>query len=272
MAVTVAAVAALAHYGLRLARRALTLDQAYTAQSFALTPLLVAPLVMVPAAFLNEVLLPALVITGVLWLRMIAGLFLNFAALLPLPLAIPMVAVMLGAGALVMQDEIVRVRSSAFTVAPQLLPELQATPATGTVFDATDFTLTIPAGWVAQSSGTRGEAARFVSEIGDLRVMRAPSTPLTVAETYADAIAEVEKRGLQHVFSRREYVRVNGIVVIEDTYGGRLDDHSILYRQFTAIPGRQGFALIFHYVDPPRSGALREAAGIAATLLIKASR
>ncbi len=60
MAVTVAVLAAVVHYGLRLARRALSLDQAYTAQSFALTPLLLAPLVMVPAAFFTELLLPAL--------------------------------------------------------------------------------------------------------------------------------------------------------------------------------------------------------------------
>jgi hypothetical protein len=171
-----------------------------------------------------------------------------------------------------MPDQISRVRFATYAIAPQLVGEFTATPMTGTVFEAADFTITLPAGWRNVTSGVPGEAARYASDVADLRVARAGGVPLATADTYADSASIVERQGLENGFRERSVVRINGVVAVDDQYGGTYLGRRVVYRQFTAVPRTQGLALIFHYVEPADEPAvLAEAASIAATWRIHES-
>jgi hypothetical protein len=271
LAVTVAGVATAGYYAARLLRgRDLTLDLAFTAFSFALTPLLLAPIAAVLVLLAPDLLPIAGAITILLIVRSIVGLAINLRALLPPALAAVPFVVMLLTSALVMPDQISRVRFAAYAVAPQLVSDLTATPMTGTVFEAADFTITLPAGWKNVTSGVEGEAARYESDVADLRVARARGLPLATADTFADAASIAERQGLDNGFRERSVVRVNGVIAVDDQYGGTYQGRRVLYRQFTAVPQTQGLALIFHYVEPAdEPAALAQAAAIAATWRIR---
>ncbi len=267
LAVTVAIVAAVAHYAMRLLRRdALSLDQAFTAFSFALTPLLLAPIAPLLVALTPELFAIAGAIALVTLVRAAIGLALNLRALLPLSMAAAMLVLMLATSALVMQDQLSRVRFSAYAMAPSLVADLSVTPMAGNGTETADFAITLPSGWTNATTGIRGEAARYVSDVADLRVLRVRGVPLATADSYAESISGLEKRGLDSGWSERSIVRINGIIVVDDRYGGNLEGRRVVYRQFTAVPAAQGLALVFHFVDPPdRDGALAQAASIAAT-------
>lgn len=271
LAVTVAIVATVGHYAARLLRgQALTLDQAFTAFSFALSPLLLAPIAAL-LVLLAPDLLP--VAGGVVLLavgRAIVGLAINLRALLPPGLAVVPFVVMLATSALAMPDQISRVRFAAYAVAPQLVSDLRTTPVTGSLFEAADFTITLPAGWRNATSGVRGEAARYESDVAELRVARAGGVPLATADSYADSASIAERQGLEHAWRERSVVRINGIVAVDDRYGGVYQGRRVLYRQFTAVPRTQGLALVFHFVEPAdEQAALAAAAAIAATWHIR---
>jgi hypothetical protein len=275
LAVTVAVVASVGYYAARLVRgRDLTLDQAYTAFSFALSPLLLAPIAALLVLLTPQLLPVAGVITILAVVRAIVGLAINLRALLPPALAVVPFVVMVATSALVMPDQISRVRFAAYAIAPQLIGDLAATPMTGTVFEAIDFTITLPANWRNVTSGAQGEAARYASDVADLRVARAGGLPLATADTYADSASMAERQGLENGWRERSVVRINGVIAVDDSYGGIYQGRRVLYRQFTAVPRTQGLALIFHWVETPdERAALNEAASIAATWRInEASR
>jgi hypothetical protein len=178
--------------------------------------------------------------------------------------------VMLVTSALVMTDQISRVRFAAYAIAPRLVVDLAAAPVTGTTFEAADFTITLPEGWRNATSGARGEAARYEADSGELRVARAGGMPLATADTYAETASIVEREGLANGWSERSVVRINGVIAIDDRYGGVYQGRRVLYRQFTAVPRTRGLALIFHYIEPAdERAALAEAASIAATWRIR---
>ncbi|HUG06489.1 MAG TPA: Yip1 family protein [Candidatus Limnocylindria bacterium] len=271
LAITVAIVATVGYYAARLLRRGdLTLDQAFTAFSFALSPLLFAPVAVVLVLFGPELLpiVGALALLAVI--RAIVGLAINLRALLPPALAVVLFVVMVATGALVMQDQISRFRFAGYAIAPQLVGDFTATPMAGTAFEATDFTITLPAGWRNVTSGTRGEAARYESDLAELRVARAGGVPLATADSYADSASIAERQGLENAWRERSVVRINGVVAVDDRYGGIYQGRRMLYRQFTAVPRTQGLALVFRYVEPAdEQAALAEAASIAATWHIR---
>ena len=267
LAVTVAIVATVGYYAARLLRvRGLTHEQAFTAFSFALSPLLLAPIAALLVALAPELLPIAGAITVLAVLRAVVGLAINLRALLAPALAVVLFIVMLATGALVTQDQISRVRFAGYAVAPQLVPDFAAAPVTGTAFEAADFTITLPPGWKNATSGTSGEAARYVSDVVSLRVMRAGGLPLSTADSYADSASVNERQALENAWRERSVVRINGVIAVDDRYGGTYLGRRVLYRQFTAVPRTSGLALIFHYVDPAdEQAALAEAASIAAT-------
>jgi hypothetical protein len=270
LAVTVAIVATAGYWVARLLRRDLTLDQTFTAFSFALSPLLVAPIAALLVLLAPELLSIAGAVTLLVVLRSIVGLAINLRALLPSALVIVPFAVMLVTSALVMSDQISRVRFAAYAIAPQLVPDFAATPTTGSVFEAADFTITLPPGWKNVTSGTQGEAARYESDIAELRVARARGVPLSTADAYADSASIAERQGLVNSWRERSVVRINGVIAVDDRYGGIYEGRRVLYRQFTAVPRTQGLALIFHFVEPTdEQAALAEAAAIAATWRIR---
>jgi len=266
LAVTVAVIATAVHYALRASRRAaLGLDQAFTAFSFALVPLVLAPIAAV-LVLLPELIVAAALVVLAIVLRTVIGIGLNLRALLPPAVALAVFVATIILGALVLQDQVSRVRYSLYAAVPQLVPELAATPMAGARAETADFAITLPSGWTNATTGLRGEAARYVSPTADLRVARARGLPLATADSYADTIEAIEDRGLESAWSERSVVRIAGVIVVDDRYGGVLDGRRIVYRQFTAVPTTQGFALIFHYVDPPdQRAALDEAASIAVT-------
>jgi len=137
LAVTVAAVATVGHYAAGLLRgRALTLDQAFTAFSFALSPLLLAPVAALLVVLAPDLLPIAGAVAVLAVVRSIVGLAINLRALLPSALAAVPFVVMLVTSALVMQDQISRFRFAGYAIAPQLVGEFAATPMTGTAFEA----------------------------------------------------------------------------------------------------------------------------------------
>ena len=271
LAVTVAGVATIGHYAARLIRgRALTLDQAFTAFSFALSPLLLAPIAALLVVLAPDLLPVAGAVAALAVVRSIFGLAVNLRALLPPALAVVPFVVMLLTSALVTQDQISRFRFAGYAIAPQLVGEFVATPMTGMSFEAADFTITLPAGWKNVTSGTPGEAARYVSDVAALRVARAGGVPLATADSYADSASFLERAALQNAWRERTVVRINGVVTVDDRYGGIYQGRRMLYRQFTAVPQTRGLALIFHYIEPPsEQAALDEAASVAATWRIR---
>lgn len=271
LAVTVAGVATVGHYAARFLRvRELTLDQAFTAFSFALSPLLLAPVAALLVVLAPDLLPVAGVVAAVAVVRSIIGLGIHLRALLPPALAVVPFVVMLVTGTLVMQDQISRFRFAGYAIAPQLVPDLTATPMTGATFDAADFTITLPTGWTNVTSGTPGEAARYASDVAALRVARAGGVPLATADSYADSASFFERAALQNAWRERSVVRINGVVTVDDRYGGIYQGRRMLYRQFTAVPQTRGLALIFHYVDAAsEQAALAEAESIAATWRIR---
>ncbi len=240
LAVTVAGVATAGYWAARLLRgHDLTLDQAFTAFSFALAPLLLAPIGAVLVTLAPDLLPLAGAVAAFAVARAIAGVAINLRALLPPALAAVLFVVMVGTGALVMPDQLSRIRFAAYAVVPQVVGDFSATPMTGTVFEAVD-------------------------------LARAGGVPLATADTYADAASIVERQGLDNGFRERSVVRINGVVAVDDRYGGTYQGRRVVYRQFTAVPRTRGLALIFHYVDPAGEQAvLAEAASIAATWRIR---
>jgi hypothetical protein len=271
LAVTVALVATVGYYAARLIRvRDLTLDQTFTAFSFALSPLLLAPIAAVLVLLAPDLLPIAGAVTLLAVVRAIAGIAINVRALLPRALAAVPIAVMLVTSGLVMTDQISRVRFAAYAIAPQLVSDFTATPGAGTVFEATDFTIVLPAGWRNVTSGAQGEAARYESDVAELRVARAGGVPLATADAYADSASIAERQGLENGFQERTVVRINGVIAVDDQYGGTYQGRRVVYRQFTAVPRTQGLALIFHFVEPAdEKAALANAGSIAATWHIR---
>jgi hypothetical protein len=271
LAVTVAGVATVGYYAARLLRlRNLTLDQAFTAFSFALSPLLLAPVAALLVVLAPDLLPIAGAVAVLAVLRAIIGLAINLRALLPSALAVVPFAVMLVTSTLVTQDQISRFRFAGYAVAPQLVSDFAATPIAGTSFEAADFTITLPAGWKNVTSGVSGEAARYGSDNGELRVARAGGVPLATADSYADSASFAERQGLQNGYRDRTVVRINGVIAVDDRYGGIYEGRRMLYRQFTVVPRTRGLALIFHYIEPADDRAANaEAESIAATWRIR---
>jgi hypothetical protein len=271
LAVTVALVATIGYYAARLVRVPdLTLDQTFTAFSFALSPLLLAPIAAVLVLLAPDLLPIAGAVALLAVARAIVGIAINVRALLPRALAIVPIVVMLVTGGLVMTDQISRVRFAAYSIAPQLVSDFAETPVNGTVFEATDFTIVLPAGWRNVTTGAQGEAARYQSDVAELRVARAGGVPLATADVYADSASIAERQGLENGFHERTVVRINGVIAVDDRYAGTYQGRRVVYRQFTAVPRTQGLALIFHFVEPAsETAALADAGSIAATWHIR---
>src|SRR5216683_2591776 len=156
LAVTAAAVAWVATGAVRLTGRvAGSLDQLFTALTFSLAPLILAPVagIAVPVAGLflsadatNATLTLAAAIVLALMARVVIGLALNIRGILPPAVAAVAFVVVIALGAAVLSDEISRMRFLAYAVAPQLVTDLGVSPAIGTRFELLGFDLTMPAG------------------------------------------------------------------------------------------------------------------------------
>src|SRR4051812_37674792 len=279
LAITCAVVASLANAGVRLVgRRAGSLDQLFTALTFA-----TAPLIVIPVAGLIVTLAPAgltfalaVLVVLAMAFRVLLGLALNIRSILPPAIAALAFVLMLFIGFFVLGDQISRVRFLTYAIAPpkvqvaslaiQPVPDFTAAPATGQRFDMLGFDLTVPPGWKNATSGVPGEAARFESSTATLVVARARGAALSTADSYADVVSGPQKIGLKDAWQERSVTRINGMVIVDDRYGGTYEGRRVIWRQFTAVPGGQGLAIVYRVVEPENDqAAFDEAASIAAT-------
>ena len=254
-------------------RRAGTLDQLFTALTFALAPLILIP---IPALIAVALTTPAMLtlaaaVVLIVVIRVLVGLAFNIRSILPSSVAVVSFVVVLVLGALVLNDQVSRLRFLGYSIAPQLVRTFDVKPATGTKFEAGGFDLVLPPGWTQASGGIPGQAARYESSTATLTVLRARAAALDTADTYANIVAADQRVGVQNIWENRDVVIINGVLVVDDSYGGVYEGRNVVWRQFTAVPGAQGLALQYRVVEPAdRQAALDEAAAIAATWHITA--
>jgi len=269
LSIAAAFVAWVASGAVRLMRqRGGSLDQLFTAVTFAFAPLLLVPVagfvVLAVPTELTLALAAGLVV--LVALRVLIGVGLNIWAILPPIVAAVAIVLVTVIGALVLGDQVSRMRFLSYTLAPQIVPQFTTAPATGTTFETVDFNIVLPQGWTVATGGIPGEAARFESANATIRVLRARGAALSTADSYAEAVGGAERVGLHDSFMQREVVRINGMVVVDDRYGGTYEGRHVIWRQFTAVPGGQGLAFVYRQVEPADdASALAEAAAIAAS-------
>jgi hypothetical protein len=267
LAISVAVVALVIFLGTRVTRQKdLTLDQCFNAVAFAFAPLIVTPLVVLVAAFAPSLLIPVGVILLVIGLRALAGLALNLRAMLPLPVAALALVLALASGAVVLSDQVSRVRMTAYAIAPQLASPLAATPAQGKRYDLQNGTVMVPEGWAYSVRGVPGEIAHFETASATLNVVTSHPEDLTTMDSFADTVARGERLGFSATRSERSVESINGNVAVDDRADGTYEGRHIAIRQFTIAIRTNGGALQFRFFDPPDvEAAFAEAAAIAAT-------
>jgi hypothetical protein len=267
LAVSVAVVAFVVFLGTRVTRqKELTLDQCFNAVAFAFAPLVVAPLVALVAVFAESLLVPVGVVLLVIVLRALVGLALNLRAMLPLPVAALAFVLALASGAIVLGDQVSRVRMTAYAIAPQLAPALAATPAQGKRYDLPTGSVTVPEDWAYSVRGVPGEIAHFETASATLNVVSSHPDDLATMDAFADTVARGERLGFSATRNERSVGRINGNVAVDDRADGTYEGRHIAIRQFTIALQTRGGALQFRFFDPPDvDAAFAQAASIAAT-------
>ena len=256
---------------MRLVRHAeLSMDQAFTALTFALTPLFLMP-VLAAALGIVPQSLPLVGLLAILLLaRLVYGLFTNLRPLAPQVLAVAAVAIVLASVPITLPDQVSRIEFTALAYEPGLAPAITATPPAGGSAVAGDgFDLILPARWKEVHLGIAGELARYQTDTDVLVVMRATGSALVTPDSYAENVALAWRRGLDQTSSRRSIERSGDLVLIDDTYRGAVDGRPELLRQFTTVVGTQGLALMFRYIEPDDAAAISESTSIAASWRVR---
>jgi hypothetical protein len=266
LAIVAAVVSGVVALFMRLVRHSeLSIDQAYTAVTFALTPLFAAPILAAALAIVPETLPVVGILAVVLLARLLYGLFLNLRPLAPLALAVAAVVIVVASVPVTLADQVARIEFTALAYQPALAPELRANPASGTTVRGEGYELTVPARWKQVTLGIAGEIGRFETDNDVLIVMRASGSALVTPDSYAENVARPWRRGLENTRSSRSIFRNRSLVILDDTYTGTVGGRPELLRQFTTVVGTQGLALLFRYIEPNEPQALSESASIAAT-------
>ena len=272
IAIVAAVVSAAVALFMRLVRHAeVSMDQAFTALTFALTPLLLTPLLAAGLVLLPEALpLVAILAVGLL-VRLIYGLVVNVRPLAPLPLALAAVVIVLASVPVTLPDQVSRIEFTALAYEPTLAPALMATPpAGGVTMHGDGFDLTLPARWREVHLGIAGELARFETDTDVLVVMRAAGGALVTPDSYAQNVAVAWRRGLEQTSSSRAIARNGTMLLVDDTYRGTVDGRPELLRQFTTVSGTLGMALLFRFIEPAdQASALAESASIASSWRVR---
>ena len=272
LAVSVAVVAFVVFLGTRAMRQAaLTLDQSFNSVAFALAPLVVAPFVALASALAPSFLAVAGVVVLLIFIRVLVGLALNLRAVLSLPFAAVALVLALASGALVLGDQVSRVRMTAFAIAPQLAPPLSVPPAQGKRYDFEGGALTVPEEWTYEVRGIPGELAHFETPNATLNVVASGAEDLATMAAFADDVARGERVGLSAKRDERAIERINGLVAVEDRADGTYEARHIVIHQFAILVKSSGMALQFRFFNPPDvDDAFARAAAIAATWRIGA--
>ena len=243
-----------------------SIDRAFTAIAFGLSPLVLAPVLAIILGILPEAFPVVAILAVALAIRVVIGMFWNLRRLLPLGLATAGLVILALAAAFTFADQISRVRFLALGYAPRLAPELQGAAATGTTFDGDGFSLTLPAGWRNAQRGVAGEAGRFETDTASVIVLRVRGSAFVTPDVYADTAGGPWLRGTDDMRADRVIDRTRDLVLVDDTIRGTVGGRPVVLRQFTAVVGKTGMALLFRYIEPPdEHAALAEAASIAIT-------
>ena len=243
-----------------------SIDRAFTAIAFGLSPLVLAPVLAIILGILPEAFPVVAILAVVLAIRLVIGMFWNLRRLLPLGLAAAGLVILTLAATFTFADQISRVRFLALGYAPGLAPELQGLAATGTTFDGDGFSLTVPAGWRNAQRGIAGEAGRFETDTASVIVLRVRGSAFVTPDVYAETAGGPWLRGTDDIHTDRVIDRTRDLVLVDDTIRGTVGGRPVVLRQFTAVVGKTGMALLFRYIDPPdERAALAEAASIAIT-------
>jgi hypothetical protein len=252
---------------MRLVRhRDVSMDQAFTAITFALTPLLFTPVLAAALTLVPESLPIVGVLMVALLVRLLYGLFENVRAQVPLALAIAAIVIVIGSVPLALPDQVSRIEFTALAYQPTLAPPITASPpAGGTAVSGDGFSLVLPTRWKEVHLGIAGELARYETDTDVLVVMRANGSALLTPDSYAENVALAWRRGLDRTSSSRAIVRNGIMVILDDTYHGAVDGRPELLRQFTTVVGTQGLALLFRYIEPDDAKAISESTSIAAS-------
>jgi hypothetical protein len=267
LAISVAVIALVVFLGTRVIRqRDLTLDQCFNAVSFAFAPLIIAPFVAFVAVVVPTLLVALGVVLLLIALRAIGGLALNLRAMLPLPVAALALVLALASGAIVLGDQVSRVRMTAYAIAPQLAAPIAAAPAEGKRYDLPTGSLTVPTEWSFSARGVPGEVAHFETPSTTLDVVTAHPEDLATLDSFADTVARRERLGFSASRNERSVESINGTVAVDDRADGTYEGRHIAIRQFTVATGGNGGALQFRFFDPTDvDAAFAQAASIAAT-------
>jgi len=256
---------------MRLVRHAeLSMDQAFTALTFALTPLFLMPVLAAALGIVPQSLPIVGVLAVLLVARLVYGLFTNLRPLAPLALTVAAVAIVLASVPITLPDQVSRIEFTALAYEPGLAPPIAATPPAGGSAVAGDgFDLILPARWKEVHLGIAGELARYQTDTDVLVVMRATGSALVTPDSYAENVALAWRRGLDQTSSRRSLERSGDLLLIDDTYRGAVDGRPELLRQFTTVVGTQGLALMFRYIEPDDAAAISESTSIAASWRVR---
>jgi hypothetical protein len=223
------------------------------------------------AVFAPTVLIAVGVVILLIGLRALAGLALNLRAILPLPAAALALVLALASGAIVLGDQVSRVRMTAYAIAPQLASPLAATPAQGKPYDLPNATLTVPEEWAYSVRGVPGEIAHFETGSATLNVVSSRPEDLATMDAFADTIARRERLGFSATRNERSVESINGNVAVDDRADGTYEGRHIAIRQFAIAIRTNGSALQFRFFDPPNvDAAFAQAAAIAATWQVRA--
>lgn len=276
LTVTAAVAAAVSYGGLWLLgrrRTAVTLDQVFTAVTFALAPLVLLPALALVLGLAPETLLLAGPLILALALRCAAGLVLNLRAILSPALMLAALALVAASGWLALQDQVARVTSLTFAYVPALAAPLPAAAPAGTRFAGDSWSLVLPPRWSNATRGVPGEAGRFETETDTLVVARVRGDPLVTAHEYAARVATTHRQGVERISSERSVWRSESLVIVDDRARGTYEGRPLLLRQLTAVSGSQVMSLVFRFLDPADEQALlAESASIAAGWRLVAER
>lgn len=243
-----------------------SIDRAFTAIAFGLSPLVLTPVLAIVLGILPEALPVVAALAGALAIRLLIGLFWNLRRLLPLGLAGAGLLILAIAVAFTFADQVSRVRFLALGYAPGLAPVLQGTPAAGATFSGDGFSVVLPAGWRNAQRGIAGEVGRFETDTASVIVVRVRGSAFLTPDAYAQTAGTPWLRGTDIVRSDRTVDRSRDLLLVDDVIRGTVDGRPVVLRQFTTVVGATGMALLFRYIDPPdERAALAEAASIALT-------
>ena len=258
-----------------LGSRRIGIDQAFTAVTFALTPVLIAPVLAILVTVAPGAFPVAAIIAALLVVRLGYGLVENLRHLVPLAVALAATVVVIASVPLVLADQVERIRFVGLGYAPELAPLLVASPMTEptNVFTGEGYELTLPARWRSAPLGLPGQIGRFETASDVLIVLRISGNAFTTPDGFADNAGVPWRRGLAETggwlfnfgSSSRSVVRTRSLVIVDDTFRGSVDETPELLRQFTAAGATRGIALQFRYIRPDNErAALDESAAIAA--------